>query len=136
MKFQLAIFLMLVPSIASAIDTTHTLTKAQFRLMTIQRNGITLNEFTIAEKKALLSEKMTNIEVAFSARNETDSHRHFAFMLAGLDKSGRILWSMALEPLMSVLSKHKIENVQKSVYCPPRALIRTRKIWWRIIGDF
>ena len=136
MKAFIPTLFLLTLSTAFAIDKTQTLTKSQFEEFSVQSNGVTLNNFGIAQKKAWLSDEMTNIEVSFSARNKTNSPRHFVVMLVGTDVSGKILWSLALEPLMSTLAESTTTTVEKSIYCVPGTLDITNKIWVRVVGDF
>lgn len=123
------------PAAAFSMDKTYMLTVQQFEDFAIESNGVKLNNFSIAEKSAFLTNAMSNIEVSFSARNKGDTARHFAVMLVGLDEK-QILWSLALEPLMSTLAEKTTDNVEGSIYVSPGTMRKTTKIWVRAIGDF
>jgi hypothetical protein len=56
-------------------------------------------------------------------------------MLVGFDEAENILWSMDLEPSLGI-SENKTEEVSGSIYCNAGTLESTKKIWYRIIGDF
>lgn len=128
-------FMTVIPAAAFSMDKTYILTVQQLEDFAIESNGVRLNNFSISEKRAFMTNAMSNIEVSFSARNRGETSRHFAVMLVGMDEKG-ILWSLSLEPLMSTLAEKATENVEGSIYVFPGTLRKTTKIWVRAIGDF
>lgn len=131
----LIILFLFFKSMVYAIDKTYVLSVSQFEDLVIEGNGVRLNNFSIAEKKAWLTDDMTNIEISFSARNRTNANRSFAVMVVGMDEKN-ILWGVALEPMMSLIAENSITQIEKSVYIAPGTLRKTTKLWIRVIGNF
>jgi hypothetical protein len=128
-------FLILLTSpIARSIDKTEMLTPEQFQNYKLDCNGVTFETFTIAEKRALLTDSLAKIAVTFSAKNTLAEERHFSVMLVGSSEDG-ILWSMNMNPLMSTLNANATYLVSETTYISPGTLKKTTKLWMRVIGD-
>jgi hypothetical protein len=130
------VLLFLLAASMFGIDESRTVTRAEFEEIAIQKGGVNVNNFSINEDTSWLARDLRVIRVSCSARNRNAASKNFAIMLAGFDGSGNVLWTMAIEPLMGMISENKTADVSGDVFCTAGTLRQTQKIWYRIIGDF
>ena len=106
---------------------------------------LVINNFIISEEDAYLTDEMSVIRISFAAKNKGNKTSHFTVMVSGYgpwvdsypnDKESEFLWASDLSPVMSILSVHSNEILQKRIYVPKCTLKRTNLIILKINGDF
>jgi hypothetical protein len=120
---------------ASAFDETYVVSVNEFEDLQISKNGVTVNNFSIAEKNAFLVEDAVNVEVSFSVRNKNDQPKGINVMLVGMSDD-KILWALEAAPGMSMISGKKTDDAVANSYVSPGTVKQTNKIWMRVVGDF
>ena len=130
------LFMFFSVTMVFAVDQNQIVTRSQFEDLSIQGGGVNINNFSIREDTSFWDRNLRVIRVSFSARNRNAVSKQFAIMLVGFDESDNLLWSMNLEPMMGAISENQTEDISGSVYISQGTLNRTKKIWYRIIGNF
>jgi hypothetical protein len=118
-----------------AFDKTYNLTIKEFEELQITSNGVTINNFSLGEKRAFLSPKLRNVDVSFSIRNRNEKHHVLNVMVVGM-QGNEIIWALDVAPLMSIIDGNKTENATSDSYVPPGTVNKTERVWVRIVGDF
>lgn len=134
-KFMIGSAGMLLAFSASAFDKTYIVSISEFEDLQISKNGVTVNNFSIAEKKAFLVKNAVNVEVSFSVRNKNDQNKAVNVMIVGMS-DGEILWALDAAPGMSMISGNKTDHAVANSYVSPGTVKQTDKIWIRVVGDF
>ena len=133
------VFLIVLVGIAAsnilAFDKTYELTKTEFDDLTVLANGITLNNFSIAEESAFLAQGTHKVSISFSVRNKTTDSKAFTTMIVGMSNS-TIIWALDASPMMYMVSGNTTEECTGSAYVTQGTVAKTTKIWIRIVGDF
>ena len=133
-KYLVAVLSLLLTVNLSAFDKVYEDTLDDFEDLIVKENGVKINNFSFAEKKAYLASGLVNIEVSFSVQNKNDASKHFTVMIVG--KNGtNILWAISAEPMMTTVMANQTETVKGSAYVSPGILKKTKSIWLRIVGD-
>jgi len=120
---------------ASAFDETYVVSVSEFEDLQISKNGVTVNNFSIAEKKAFLVKDAVNVEVSFSVRNKNDHQKAINVMIVGMSDD-KILWALEAAPGMSMISGKKTEHAVANSYVSAGTVKQTNKIWMRVVGNF
>jgi hypothetical protein len=120
---------------AYAFDKTYNLTIKEFEELQITSNGVTINNFSLGEKSALLSPSLRNVDVSFSIRNRNDKPHVINVMVVGM-QANEIIWALDVAPLMSMISEKKTENATSDSYVSPGTVNKTERVWVRIVGNF
>ncbi len=121
------------------------LTPGEVDEYTFVAQDLVINNFIISEETAYLTDEMSVIRISFAAKNKGNKTSHFTVMVSGYgpwfdsspgDKESEFLWAADLSPLMSILSAHSNEIMEKRIYVPKGTLKRTNLIVLKINGDF
>ena len=100
------------------------------------RNGVVVNNFSLREERSLLSPSLDSIWFTASGANRTSNDVHLTIEFVVFDTKGNIAFAIVAQPMMSILNARKTENIDGSIYVPPRTLPTATKSCVRVVGDF
>lgn len=89
---------------------------AQFAEYQDEGRGIRINNFSINERRGLIS-KMFVVEASFSVTNRNDVPVNVSGSIIGIDnKNGKFMFAMSVSPLMERVKERATETANGSTY--------------------
>jgi hypothetical protein len=137
-KITIAIFTLIVigfSGIVNAFDKTYVLSVDEFESLQINQGGITINNFSLGEKRAYMGKGLANVNISFSIRNKNPKPNVINVMLVGMSDK-EVIWALDASPLMSLIAENTTDKAEADSYISPGDVKKTKKIWMRVVGDF
>lgn len=97
---------------------------------------VKVNNFAIRERKALLNDKMSVVEISYSVSNRTDKPISVSGQFFGVDAQASPVIAMSAGVLMDMVGEGQTKAAQGDTYVTGGTLKQVDKICVRVVGDF
>ncbi len=102
----------------------------------LAKGRVRINNFILAEDKSWVAKEVMVLNFSASGTNRGEGPAYVTLEAVGFDPSGALLFAITAQPMMSIISPGKAEQIHGDIYVAPGLVEKASKICVRVSGEW